>query len=245
MNCKPDCEICGGVGVIRYDVEVTHPEFGKLHPCPNLDKKQLPHYSRSGLHKSEQEFTWGDVWDLPDSNMQKAIQAVKMSLDRRYGFIFISGTWGNGKSHLLKVAVSLSLAKGRKASYVNTADVIEVMRESQFDPDMDNAKHDIEYWANCQVLALDEFDKVRDTEYATEKRFRLLDARYVMATRMQNVTILASNTPANQFHGEIHSRLNDGRAQIIELSGKDVRPAMDYPEDPLAEEIKSAFETGE
>jgi DNA replication protein DnaC len=32
----PDsCEVCGGLGVIRYDVEYGHPAWGKLHPCPN------------------------------------------------------------------------------------------------------------------------------------------------------------------------------------------------------------------
>ena len=30
---KPDCEFCGGVGFLRSDVPVGHPNFGRLEPC--------------------------------------------------------------------------------------------------------------------------------------------------------------------------------------------------------------------
>jgi len=228
MSCNSNCPECGGVGLVRLDVPVGHPDFGHLVPCTNLDRKKLPHYTRSGLHKSELDLTWKDVWDL--DNIKDGIQSVKMALDLGYGLLFLHGTWGNGKSLLLKVATSLALANNQQASYVNMSDIVKAMQDSEFNPDGDNAKGDLTYWVNCKVLAIDEFDKVRDTEYAVEKRFRLFDTRYVMATRMQNVTILASNTPPEEFTGEIHSRLNDGRAKIIKLVGKDVRPAMEYPE---------------
>lgn len=32
---QPRCEVCGDLGVVRYDVPVEHPLFGKLVPCPN------------------------------------------------------------------------------------------------------------------------------------------------------------------------------------------------------------------
>jgi len=242
-KCDPSCPICGGLGLYRLDVPPGHPDFGKLFPCDNLDKKFLPQYLRSGLHESEQRLTWADVWDL--GNVKEAIQYTKMALDLGYGFIFLHGAWGNGKTHILKVAVSLALAKGWRASYVNMSDMIESMRKARFDPDGDDDKGNQTYWANCKVLAIDELDKVRDTEFSKEQRFRLFDERYVMATRMQNLTIVASNDEPGAYYGEIHSRLNDGRARIIHMTGKDVRPGMKYPEDPEKEERDAVFDRGE
>lgn len=34
-DCCPTCLVCGGMGYITYTLPVGHPEFGKLHPCPN------------------------------------------------------------------------------------------------------------------------------------------------------------------------------------------------------------------
>ena len=33
-NPAADCPICGGMGYVRYDLPVGHPDFGKLFRCP-------------------------------------------------------------------------------------------------------------------------------------------------------------------------------------------------------------------
>ena len=35
--CSDNCEICGGIGWIRRNREITDPEFGSLELCPNVD----------------------------------------------------------------------------------------------------------------------------------------------------------------------------------------------------------------
>lgn len=240
----PNCKTCGGVGLYRKDVPVGNPDFGKLFPCTCVEFEHLPRYKRSGLHESEYTLTWEDVLKLDD--IGKGIEAVKQCLARGYGMVYLWGLWGNGKTHLLKVAVAITLSQAMDAAYVNTSDLVEASREAMFDPDGDDKRHRLSYWSTCPVLCLDEFDKVRSTEFAAEKRFRLLDERYVMATRKQNVTIIASNTDPKEFTGEIHSRLNDGRVEVVHLNGADARPGMEYePDDPLADDRRSAFDTGE
>lgn len=32
-----DCPVCGGLGMVRYDVEYGHPDFGRMMACPNPD----------------------------------------------------------------------------------------------------------------------------------------------------------------------------------------------------------------
>jgi len=30
---EPDCEICGGIGWVRQDLPITHPDFGRMQVC--------------------------------------------------------------------------------------------------------------------------------------------------------------------------------------------------------------------
>lgn len=48
--CKPDCDICHGVGYYRVDVERESPEFGQLIRCPNRTDKE-PEKEPEGYYK--------------------------------------------------------------------------------------------------------------------------------------------------------------------------------------------------
>jgi len=55
------CKLCGGLGMIGYDVEVLHAAFGKLHPCPDCrgmsgsygGHKRAGTFGSSNGHRSE------------------------------------------------------------------------------------------------------------------------------------------------------------------------------------------------
>lgn len=36
------CEVCGGLGVVRVELPINHPQFGKPIPCPGSDGKRCP-----------------------------------------------------------------------------------------------------------------------------------------------------------------------------------------------------------
>lgn len=54
------CDICGGLGVIRYDVDYGHPAWGKLHPCPNQD---CPKMQADRKHRAQAVLTTSGVPD--------------------------------------------------------------------------------------------------------------------------------------------------------------------------------------
>jgi len=225
--CKPDCPVCGGVGWIRNDVPVDHPDFGKLRPCPNADVTIMPRYKESGLTNDEFNMSWSGVWDIGIA--AKVAEILKKVLSTGYGFVFMYGGYGLGKTHMLKTSVSEYLRKKDKtAVYANASSIIEALR-SVFD---DNATSShissLRYWSEVDLLCIDEFDKVRDTPFAQEQRFMLLDTRYVMAVRQKGITFIASNEPPEFFSPYIHDRLRDGRCSIVRMDGPSVRPGMDY-----------------
>lgn len=225
--CHPSCSVCGGLGYVRYDVPVGHPKFGRLEPCPERGNLVRPMFLRSGLQGAEFNLTWNDVWDL--GNVLDAVEIVRNVMTRGYGVVFMYGNWGVGKTLVMQIAVATWLRDHKTdASYVNMSNMIDAMREAQFDPDADNQRGDMTHWSNCDLLCIDEFDKVRDTPYGTEKKFGILDERYVMAVRMKNITIIASNKTPDEYPGYIYDRLRDGRMDMVEFTGQSARPGMEW-----------------
>jgi len=232
MNgCPDDCPVCGGYGVVRGDFPVGHKNFGKLLPCPKKSPYSQDRYLRCGLDNTDYEKTFADLLDV--GNTEEVVRVFRKVMNRGYGLIYLWGTWGNGKSNLLMIAVAEWLRKKQDetAAYVNTSDVISALRKAEFSSDGDDEKRSLERWAKCTLLCFDEFEKVRSTPYGDEKRFRLLDERYLLATRKKAITVFASNIPPKDYAGEIFDRLRDRRVDAIEMTGESVRTGMMWDDD--------------
>ena len=90
------------------------------------------------------------------------------------------------------------------------------------DPGAESEKR-LEFWASVPVLAIDEFDRVRLTEWGEEKQFVLMDRRYEDAGRGQTITLMTSNTNPDLLDGYLFDRIRDRRFEIIRLTGDSAR----------------------
>lgn len=222
--CKPDCPICGGIGYVRVDRPVGHPRFGKLEPCPNMDPIKL-YGSRVGLNDRELKLSWNSLIDY--NGIGQAINEIKEAIDCGFGWLFIWGVFGLGKTTLLKTAIAESMRYGRQSSYVRMVDIIDDLRNA-FSTDNPNevSARRLEFWTEVPILAVDEFDRIRLTEYAEERRFSLMDHRYENAIRGKSITIMASNSDPRDLDGYLADRVFDGRFKVIHLTGNSFRPNM-------------------
>ncbi len=219
-QCAADCPICGGIGWLRYDVPVSDPQFGRMRVCPNRLPDVLA--KESGLSTGELEATWDDVMNI--NNALEAVRVVKQTLERGSGWVTLWGEWGLSKSLLLQIAVAESLRSGKPAAYTRMVEILDDLRAAFDGSESSDAR--LERWANVPVLAIDEFEKLKETEYANERRFLLLDRRYQDAIRGNSITIISSNKDPRDLPGEICSRMYDGRFAVVHMTGKDVRPLM-------------------
>ncbi len=223
--CQPNCPVCGGVGRVRADLPIDHPRFGRLFPCPEIDRAQLLG-SWAGLEGLERDLGWGDIVQV--NGVERAIEAVKKTIRRGWGWVYLWGGYGQGKTLVLKVAVALWLREHGKAAYVRMADIIEDLRAA-YDtqhPSRESASR-LAKWAGVPLLAIDEVDRLRETEYAQEKRFVMLDRRYEKALRRQSITIMAANQGPGSLPGYLYDRVRTGAFEIVQLEGGSFRPAMD------------------
>lgn len=228
--CTPDCEECGGIGYISSNKQVGTQDFGRLYFCPNVDKWGLPGAERYGLTRDEIEnMKWSSLMD--QKSVQPAILAVGEILTRGYGWLYIYGPVGVAKTFILKIAIAMSLRDNREASYVRMVQIIDNLRGSF---DHSNGSHEaqsrLNWWSEIPILAIDEFDRVRPTEYSVERQFILMDRRYEDAIREKTITIMASNKSPAQLTTDsdeyLTDRIQDGRFKIVELDVPSRRSIM-------------------
>ena len=224
-DCRPDCPICGGLGWLRRDLPIDDPLFGRAAICPNRSCDVLGR--DSGLNARELGLRWAGVADL--NNALAAVRAVKAALERGAGWVTLWGGTGLGKTLILQTAVAEAIQGQRPARYTRMTDVIDNLRAS-FDQESTRGEEGrrMDSWAGLPILAIDEADRVRSSDYADEKRFSLLDRRYQAALRGSSITLLASNSDPRGWGDYLASRVFDGRFAVIRMIGQDARPLVDW-----------------
>lgn len=225
--CSSTCEICGGCGYVRLDLPRDHPRFGKLQPCPNMDiDVDLPAKARLyGLSKKERELDWSDVLPLDGSNAVAAAGIVRTVVERGYGWVYLWGDYGVAKSLILQVAAAVNLRKGKDASYVRMAEILDNLMGG-FDAGDYSSR--VDWWQSVPMLCVDEFERVNETPWAGVRRFVLMDNRYVFAGRRESVTLMAGNKDPSTFDGYLWDRINDGRFHVVHVTGESARPGMEW-----------------
>ena len=223
--CRPDCEICNGGGYVRENVPLHHPEFGKVHLCPNADRWRQPGNARSGISiKEAGQLSWGSVDAM--NGIHVVVEEIRATLALGYGWVYVHGGFGTGKTQVLKIAVAEAMRAGKTAAYIRMAEILDHLREAfQTDSKVSESSR-LRWWSELPVLAIDEFDRVRDTGYGEERRFVLLDRRYEQAIRREGVTLLASNHEPANLPGYLYDRIRDGRFRVVHVKGCSLRPGM-------------------
>lgn len=231
--CEPDCPICGGQGYYRLDVPITDARFGKILVCPTASRLTIQRIKdqgklddRCGISPDElRNMSWSS-FDRDTAGL-KAAQQLKALYQKGFGMAALFGSYGLGKTLLLKVTTVVALTDGKLAAYANVSDVLDDIRLAYDSPDaMRSLVERANWWADLDVLCLDEMDKISATSWAQERLFRLLDIRYNLAIQQKALTIIAGNyTSIEQLPGYLRSRLEDNRfaGGLIYLGGRDMR----------------------
>lgn len=229
-----NCPKCRGLGYVRDEVAVGRHdtraarEFGKLHPCEcSQARTQAAQTARlrseTGMDETDLAATWGQLYRTPATS--EALQAVRHTLERSWGWVYLWGEPGPGKTALLKTAVSESARSRIGAVFVSWPDLLNHMRQGFSKGDYDRR---VEAWRDVPVLAIDEFGRAKESEWTAEAQVLIFNHRYESALHKQTVTLFASNFAADSERVDnwFYDRLRDGRFQIVKVAGPSLRPAM-------------------
>ena len=231
----PNCEICGGVGYIRQDLPLGHPDFGKMQICV-CRTGQLKKLARDGLYKmSNLESLSHLTFDNFESRGQIGLGPAQAALLERAfnharqfartldGWLVLQGPYGCGKTHLAAAVANFVVDIGVPTLFLTVPDLLDSLRFSYNDP-ASTFEERFEEIRCSQLLVMDDFGTENATSWAQEKLFQILNYRYI-----NNLPLLiTTNLSLNQLEGRISSRLQDPELVTrVKILAPDYRRPMD------------------
>jgi DNA replication protein DnaC len=212
----PDCPHCHGVGYIRQDLPIGHPDFGRLQVCscrqPELQARlqsqlfQLSDLAELADMSFENFVPQGRVGigDQASNSLQQAYNHARMFAESPSGWLLLQGSYGCGKTHLAAAIANEVTAGGRSALFITAPDLLDSLRHS-YSAEAGAFEQRFERIRRTPLLILDDFGTQNATEWAREKLFQILNFRYINHLP----TVLTTNLALDEIGGRIRSRLAD------------------------------------
>lgn len=222
--------LCGGLGYVRADLPVGHPQFGQLFRCPNYrtDPERREKLRKLGNLDAYKDKTFAafDTENIPNltpkqrDSLREALHYAHAYADAPNGWILFEGSYGTGKTHLAAAIGNALLDQDERVIFVTVPDLLDYLRsayaphaEAGYDETFDRLR-------DARVLILDDLGVENPSEWAGEKLFQLLNHRYVLRLP----TVVTTNVDLESIDARLASRLADNRmVQHVEIKAPDFR----------------------
>jgi len=129
-----NCPACGGLGWLRANVPVGHPDFGNLSPCDcqsaGIEQRRFERLVQiSGLLPNELELRLADVVERASGDTTEMLKLARAFVAEPWGILTIWGGYGNGKTLILQAIVNeFRHSRGVWGTYVRLKDLIDYIR---------------------------------------------------------------------------------------------------------------------
>lgn len=233
------CTRCGDAGFLAAGVEYGSPDFGTVRPCPcqsgvveTRRRERVAETGLGSLPRAATDCTFATFQrDLtPESRL--AFDAVRFWTEGRIeSWVLLAGANGTGKSHLCYAATRRLIDRGESAVYALVPELLDgfracLGRQQAWERQPDSMKPVTFEEAFADVLTadwliLDDLGAERATDWADERLFLLIDARY----RNCQPLLITTNCAADSLPKRIASRLKDtALCRIVDTGDADQRP---------------------
>ncbi len=209
---------------------VGDPKWGKLEKCEDsfhskIVNQRLQKVSQMGQQDIKRKLSDIKVNDKNKQMIEESHNIIKQG----YGWLYIWGGPGNAKSEALKAIVNAFNKSNRgPAVYTSLGSILDYMRLT-----MSNSNN-LEYFdefnrlKDVRILAIDEMDKPKESDWMQDFRFHFLDSRYTSACNKDTVTIFAGNKNPKFFGEVLYDRIREGKFKIVHNSAPSARKQMKW-----------------
>lgn len=222
----PDCPHCGGLGYLRADLPVGHPDFGKVEICPcraaEISKKVHKRlFALSNLNELR-HLTFDNFQargriglGLTQANsLEQAYNQASQFSQKLDGWLLLQGPFGCGKTHLAAAVANFAVEMGVSTLFITVPDLLDSLRFGYSDVDA-TFEERFEEIRRAPLLVFDDFGTQNATPWAQEKLFQIMNYRYINHLPL----VVTTNLSLSEIEGRIRSRLQDPelvtRVQIL------------------------------
>ncbi len=210
------CPVCGGFGVIGYDVPLDDPRFGKAYPCPTCGEQRrkerrdvlrplsnLDDYADKTFESFQVELR--ELNKAQQESLVHAWTACRAFAESPNGWLLLQGSYGCGKTHLAAAIANARVEAGQPTLFITVPDLLDHLR-STFAPDAEVDYDSLfERVRTISLLVLDDLGAESPTPWAQEKLYQIVNFRY--ARRLP--TVFTTNVELDRLDPRIASRLSD------------------------------------
>ncbi len=235
MPGDPDCPICHGIGWLRRDLPIDHPDFGKIVPC-SCRAEEVTQSARSRLYRMSSLDALKDLrfenfekrgrvglGMLQADSIENAYNQARTFAENREGWLLLMGRYGCGKTHLAAAIANAAIEANVATLFLTVPDLLDWLRFAYGGSDM-SFEDRFEEIREIPLLILDDFGTQNATAWAQEKIFQIVNHRYVN----QLPTVITSNIMIDDFEGRIRSRVQDPNlVTVVKILAPDYRNPMD------------------
>ncbi|MFZ0533819.1 MAG: ATP-binding protein [Anaerolineales bacterium] len=230
-----NCPYCHGLGYLRRDLPISHPDFGRVQicSCRNGQVSQQIHqrlFSISNLdnlqHLTFENFqTRGRVglgpWQA--DSLERAYNQAQQFGQKVEGWLLLQGGFGCGKTHLAAAIANFTVGIGVPTLFITVPDLLDALRFTYDNPES-TFEQRFEEIRTAPLLIMDDFGTQNATAWAQEKLFQILNYRYINKLPL----VVTTNLLLEQIEGRIRSRLEDPELVTrVFIQAPDFRRPMD------------------
>lgn len=235
MLGDPNCPHCHGIGYVRKDVPVGHPDFGEVFVCV-CRRREVADVARDRLfalsHLNElRGLTFESfkprgrpgIGERQANSLQVAYNQARHHAENLKGWLFLQGGAGCGKTHLAAAAANYAVDLGVPTLFLTVPDLLDTLRAS-YDSEDTTFEQRFEEIRAAQLLVLDDFGTQNASGWAREKLFQIMNYRYINKLP----TIVTTNLMLTEIDERIRSRLADPELVTqVRILAPDFRRPMD------------------
>lgn len=206
---RPSCDYCGGAMHVNRGMVAVKPDVyeQQIEACPKCNPDRPRGIPLTRLADTFEAFNLN-----LNPGMWPALARCKAVAKGEAPFALLGGEYGTGKTHL---AIAALLAYGR-GSFWKVPDLLRHIRRRAFD---DNVGEDVAlepYRFGSGLLVLDDMGVQKDSEWAGQTLYAILDSRYELGLP----TIITTNVMPSKMDGRIWDRF---AASLVVCKGESVR----------------------
>ncbi len=225
------CPLCKGIGFVRVNVPVGHPDFGKLIPCTcrlaEIAQERagrlralsnLNVLSRMTFETFEPEGR--GIPPEQGANLRWAYEEARSFAENPEGWLVLTGGYGCGKTHLSAAIANVCVQRGQPVLFVTVPDLLDHLRAAYAPTSPAGYGARFEEVRDAPVLILDDMGTESSTAWAQEKLFQIINYRY----NARLPTVITTNHELEEIPLRLRSRLADpDLTRIISILAPDYR----------------------